>query len=122
MRTPDFERRVTETLEQHGILLVAIAKVLHDQEVQATITNERLERIIELLTLEEGEQRSGPSLAEVLLELAAKIDRQNALVKDLAETTVQGLTELPQALVEAILDAEADVAAGRGAGARELAA
>ena len=119
MRTPDFERRVTDTLEQHGILLVAISKALHDQGVQATITNERLERIVELLTPEEGEQQSGPSLAEVLMELAAKIDRQNALVKDLAETTVQGLTELPQALAEAILDAEADVAAGRGAGAVE---
>ena len=115
MRTPDFERRMTETLEQHGILLVAISKALHDQGTQAAITNERLERIVELLTSEEGEQRSGPSLAEVLMELAAKIDRQNALVKDLAETTVQGLTELPQALAEAILDAEA--AAGRGAGA-----
>lgn len=117
MRTPDFERRVTETLEQHGLLLVAITKVLHDQKAQTAITNERLERVVELLTPEEGEKASGPGLAEVLLELAAKIDRQNALVKDLAELMVQGLTELPQAVAEAILEAEADAASGRGVGA-----
>lgn len=119
MRTPDFERRVTETLEQHGLLLVAITKVLHDQKAQTAITNERLERIVELLTPEEGETASGPSLAEVLLELAAKVDRGNALAKDLAEMMVQGLTELPQALAEAILEAEADAASSRGAGAGE---
>lgn len=115
MRTSDFERRVTETLEQHGLLLVAILKAMHDQKAQTNTTNERLERVIELLTPEEGEKASGPSLAEALLELASKIDRQNALVKDLADTTVQSLSELPQALAEAILEAEA--ASGRGAGA-----
>lgn len=117
MRTPDFERRVTETLEQHGLLLVAILKAMHDQKAQADTTNERLEQIVTLLTPEEGEKASGPSLAEALLELAAKVDRQNALTKDLAETTVQSLSELPQALAEAILEAEADAASGRGAGA-----
>lgn len=117
MRTPDFERRVTETLEQHGLLLVAITKVLHDQKAQTATTNERLERIVELLTPEEGERASGPSLAEALLELAAKVGRGNALTKDLAEMMVQGLTELPQAVAEAILEAEADAASGRGAGA-----
>ena len=117
MRTPEFERRVTETLEQHGLLLVAILKAMHDQKAQSATTNERLERLVELLTPEEGEKASGPSLAEALLELAAKVDRQNALTKDLAETTVQSLSKLPQALAEAILEAEADAASGRGAGA-----
>ena len=42
MRTPDFERRVTETLEQHGLLLVAILKAMHDQKAQSDTTNERL--------------------------------------------------------------------------------
>ena len=116
MRTPDFERRVTETLEQHGLLLVAISKALSNQKATSDITNERLERLVELLTPEEGEKASGPSLAEALMELAAKVDRGNALVKDLAETTVQSLSELPQALAEAILEAEADAALGRGAG------
>ena len=117
MRTLDFERRVTETLEQHGLLLVAIAKALSNQQAMSEITNKRLERIVELLTPEEGEKSSGPSLAEALMELAAKVDRQNALTKDLAETTVQSLSELPQALAEAILEAEADAASGRGASA-----
>ena len=117
MRTPEFERRVTETLDQHGLLLVAILKAMHDQKAQSDTTNERLERVIELLTPEEGKKASGPSLAEALLELAAKIDRQNTLVKDLADTTVRSLSELPQALAEAIVEAEADAASGRGAGA-----
>ena len=56
MRTPEFERRVAETLEQHGLLLVAIAKALGDQQTQMQTTNERLERLVELLTPEESEK------------------------------------------------------------------
>lgn len=77
MRTPDFERRVTETLEQYGLLLVTISKTLSNQQAQMQTTNKRLERIVQLLTPEEAEKPSGPSLAEALLELAAKIDRQS---------------------------------------------
>lgn len=118
MRSPDFERTVIETLNQHGLLLVALLKQADNQRVLTDITNERLEQVITLLTPEEAEPRSGPTLVEVVQDLVAKIERQNVLVKDLADTTVQSFTALPQALAEAILEAEADAAA-RDASAAE---
>ena len=58
------------------------------QQPQLEMTNARLEEIVELLTPEE-QPKTGPSLAETLMELANRIERQTAVIRDLTKVVVQ---------------------------------
>jgi len=88
MNNEAFQARVLETLEAQGHLLVSLVQGVGGQQPQIEMANARLEEIVELLTPEE-QPKIGPSLAETLMELANRIERQTALIRDLTKVIVQ---------------------------------
>ena len=88
MNNEAFQARVLETLEGHGHLLVSLVQAVGAQQTQIEMANATLEEIVELLTPEE-QPKTGPSLAETLMELANRIERQTALIRDLTKVVVQ---------------------------------
>ena len=58
------------------------------QQPQIKMANATLEEVVELLTPEE-QPKTGPSLAETLMELANRIERQTVLIRDLTKVVVQ---------------------------------
>lgn len=88
MNNEAFQARVLETLESQGHLLVSLVQAVSAQQSQIEMANATLEEIVELLTPEE-QPKTGPSLAETLMELANRIERQTALIRDLTKVVVQ---------------------------------
>jgi len=88
MNNEAFQERVLQTLEAQGQLLVSLVQAVSAQQPQIEMANARLEEIVELLTPEE-QPKTGPSLAETLMELANRIERQTALIRDLTKVVVQ---------------------------------
>lgn len=88
MNSEAFQERVLQTLEAQGHLLVSLVQAASIQQPQLEMANVRLEEIVELLTPEE-QPKTGPSLAETLMELANRIERQTALIRDLTKVVVQ---------------------------------
>ncbi len=88
MNNEVFQARVLETLEAQGHLLVSLVQAMGAQQSQIEMANATLEEIVELLTPEE-QPKTGPSLAETLMELANRIERQTALIRDLTKVVVQ---------------------------------
>jgi len=88
MNNEAFQARVLETLEAQGHLMVSLVQAVGGQQPQIEMANARLEEIVELLTPEE-QPKVGPSLAETLMELANRIERQTALIRDLTKVVVQ---------------------------------
>ena len=88
MNNEAFQARVLETLEAQGHLLVSLVQAVGAQQLQVEMANAMLEEIVELLTPEE-QPKTGPSLAETLMELANRIERQTALIRDLTKVVVQ---------------------------------
>ncbi len=88
MNNEVFQARVLETLEAQGRLLVSLVQAVGTQQTQVEMANATLEEIVELLTPEE-QPKTGPSLAETLMELANRIERQTALIRDLTKVVVQ---------------------------------
>ncbi len=88
MNNEAFQERVLQTLEAQGHLLVSVVQAVRDQQPQLEMANARLEEVVELLTPEE-QPKTGPSLAETLMELANRIERQTALIRDLTKVVVQ---------------------------------
>ncbi len=88
MSNEAFQARVLETLEAQGHLLVSLVQAVGAQQSQVEMANATLEEIVELLTPEE-QPKTGPSLAETLMELANRIERQTALIRDLTKVVVQ---------------------------------
>lgn len=88
MNSETFQARVLETMEAQGHLLVSLVQAVSAQQPQIEMANARLEEIVELLTAEE-QPKTGPSLAETLMELANRIERQTALIRDLTKVVVQ---------------------------------
>ncbi len=88
MNSEAFQERVLKTLEAQGHLLASLAQAVSMQQPQLEMANTRLEEIVELLTPEE-QPKTGPSLAETLMELANRIERQTALIRDLTKMVVQ---------------------------------
>ncbi len=88
MNNEAFQARVLETLEAQGHLLVSLVQAMGVQQSQIEMANATLEEIVELLTPEE-QPKMGPSLAETLMELANRIERQTALIRDLTKVVVQ---------------------------------
>ena len=88
MNNEAFQARVLETLEAQGHLLVSLVQAVGAQQSQIEMANATLEEIVELLTPEE-QPKTGPSLAETLMELANRIERQTALIRDLTKVVVQ---------------------------------
>ncbi len=88
MNNEAFQARVLETLEAHGHMLVSLVQAAGAQQSQIEMANTTLEEVVELLTPEE-QPKTGPSLAETLMELANRIERQTALIRDLTKVVVQ---------------------------------
>ncbi len=88
MNNEAFQARVLETLEAQEHLLVSLVQAVGAQQSQIEMANATLEEIVELLTPEE-QPKTGPSLAETLMELANRIERQTALIRDLTKVVVQ---------------------------------
>jgi len=88
MNNEVFQARVLETLEAQGHLMVSLVQALSAQQTQIAMANAQLEEIVELLTPEE-QPKTGPSLAETLVELANRIERQTAVIRDLTKVIVQ---------------------------------
>ena len=88
MNNEAFQARVLETLEAQGHLLVSLVQAVGAQQPQIEMTNARLEEVVELLTPEE-QPKTGPSLAETLAELANRIERQTAVIRDLTNVVVR---------------------------------
>ena len=88
MNNEAFQARVLETLEAQGHLLMSLVQAAGVQQSQVEMANATLEEIVELLTPEE-QPKTGPSLAETLMELANRIERQTALIRDLTKVVVQ---------------------------------
>ena len=88
MNSEVFQARVLETLEAHGHLLASLVQATGGLRVLAEIGNATQEEIVELLTPEE-EPKSGPSLAETLMEMADRIERQTAVIRDLTSVVVR---------------------------------
>lgn len=88
MNNEAFQERVLQTLEAQGQLLVSLVQAVSAQQPQIEMANARLAEIVELLTPEE-QPKIGPSLAETLMELANRIKRQTALIRDLTKVVVQ---------------------------------
>ncbi len=88
MNNEVFQARVLETLEAQGYLLASLVQAVGAQQSQIEMANATLEEIVELLTPEE-QPKTGPSLAETLMELANRIERQTALIRDLTKVVVQ---------------------------------
>ena len=88
MNNDAFQVRVLETLEAQGHLLVSLVQAVGAQRSQIEMANATLEEVVEPLTPEE-QPKTGPSLAETLMELANRIERQTALIRDLTKVVVQ---------------------------------
>lgn len=88
MNNEAFQAQVLETLEAQGHLLVSLVQAVGAQQSQVEMANATLEEIVELLTPEE-QPKTGPSLAETLMELANRIERQTVLIRDLTKVVVQ---------------------------------
>jgi len=88
MNNEVFQARVLETLEAQGHLMVSLVQALSAQQTQIAMANAQLEEIVELLTPEE-QPKTGPSLAETLVKLANRIERQTAVIRDLTKVIVQ---------------------------------
>ncbi len=88
MNNEVFQARVLETLEAQGHLLVSLVQAVGAQQSQIEMANATLEEVVVLLTPEE-QPKTGPSLAETLMELANRIERQTALIRDLTKVVVQ---------------------------------
>lgn len=105
MANPNFETAVFSTLVEHGQLLAAIGQAAGAQQEQLSIANQRLEQVIELLTPEE-EQRSGPTLAEVMVDLAQRITQQTALLRDMVDLITRMPVEVAKAVSRQMEDGE----------------
>ena len=88
MNSEAFQARVLETLEAQGHLLASLVQAVSAQQPQIHMANARLEEIVELLTPEE-QPKTGPSLAETLMEMSNRIERQTAVIRDLTQVVVQ---------------------------------
>jgi hypothetical protein len=88
MNSEAFQERVLQTLEAQGHLLVSLVQAVSAQQPQIEMGNARLEQIVELLTREE-QPKIGPSLAETLVKLANRIERQTAVIRDLTNVVVR---------------------------------
>ena len=88
MNNEAFQERVLQTLEAQGHLLVSLVQAVRDQQPQIEMANDRLEEVVEFLTPEE-QPKTGPSLAETLMEMANRIERQTAVIRDLTKVVVQ---------------------------------
>ncbi len=88
MNNDAFQARMLETLEAQGHLLVSLVQAVSAQQPQIEMANARLEEIVELLAPEE-QPKTGPSLAEILADLANRIERQTVLIRDLTNVVVQ---------------------------------
>lgn len=88
MNNEAFQARVLETLDAQGHLLASLVQAVSAQQPQIEMANARLEEIVELLIPEE-QPKTGPSLAETLADLANRIERQTALIRDLTKVVVQ---------------------------------
>lgn len=88
MNSEAFQARVLQALEAQGHLLVSLGQAVGAQQSQIEMANATLEEIVEMLTPEE-QPKTGPSLAETLMELANRIERQTALIRDLTKVVVQ---------------------------------
>ena len=88
MNNEAFQERVLQTLEAQGHLLVSLVQAVRDQQPQIEMANARLEEVVEFLTPEE-QPKTGPSLAETLMEMANRIERQTAVIRDLTKVVVQ---------------------------------
>ena len=88
MNNEVFQERVLATLEAHGHMLVSLVQAVGAQQPQIEMANATLEEVVVLLTPEE-QPKTGPSLPEALTELAARIERQSVLLRDLTKVIVQ---------------------------------
>jgi hypothetical protein len=69
-------------------MLVSLVQAVGAQQSQIEMGNATLEEVVALLTPEE-QPKTGPSLPEALMELAARIERQSVLLRDLTKVIVQ---------------------------------
>ena len=83
MNNEAFQAQVLEKLEAQGHLLASLVQAVSDQQPQLEMANARLEEIVELLP------KTGPSLAETLADLANRIERQTAVIRDLTKVVVE---------------------------------
>ena len=88
MNNEAFQERVLQALEAQGHLLVSLVQAAGGLKTLVEAGNATQEEIVELLTPEE-QPKTGPNLAETLMELANRIERQTALIRDLTKVVVQ---------------------------------
>ena len=88
MNNEAFQARVLEALEAQGHLLTSLVQAVGAQQTQIEMANATLEEIVDLLAPDE-QPKAGPSLAETLMELANRIERQTVLLRDLTRVVVQ---------------------------------
>ena len=99
--TAELMQRMSDVEE----VLWGVRQGLRSLDERLRLLSEQQATIIGLLTPKEKPKKDGPGLDELLEAMIARLDAQNALLKDVSGVVSQAVTVLPLSVVQAIADA-----------------
>ena len=92
--------KLDEMAQVQAGLVQGVAKL----GTQMELISSQMSRLVVVLT-PERRQRDGIPLAEVLAKLVERLDRQNALLQDVAETIARAVVEIPEGVARIMAEA-----------------